>query len=126
MPDGAVADGDGAGLGEDHAGLPDDHGADKHHGAVGQLGTGWLHIRAIWLHLVERVRLTTDAPAPEVSINTIYFRLSSIKNISKKFCCMVVHTSPSANSKFKNKLSIQLRKTKMLSIYLAEMQKKPG
>lgn len=54
MADGAVADGDGAGLGQRFGRLPDDHGADKHHGAVGQLVTGRLHVGPVWLHLVDR------------------------------------------------------------------------
>lgn len=73
MADGAVADGDGTGLGEDHTRLPDDHGADEHHGAVGQLGTGRLHVGAIWLHLVESVRITTSAAAAEVPLKDILF-----------------------------------------------------
>lgn len=53
VADGAVTDGDGAGLGQGFGRFPNDHGADKHHGAVGQLVTGRLHIGAVWLHLVD-------------------------------------------------------------------------
>lgn len=51
MPHGAVADGDGARLRQTPGGLAHEEGPDEHHGAVGQLVTQGLHIRAIWLHL---------------------------------------------------------------------------
>ena len=51
MADGAVADGDGATLGEHGAGVAHDQGADEHHGAVGELGAQGPHIAAVGFHL---------------------------------------------------------------------------
>ena len=48
MSDRTVADGDVACFGEGLGGLAYDHGADKDHGAMGQLGTGRLFIAAVW------------------------------------------------------------------------------
>lgn len=53
VSDGTVADGDGASLGKAASRVADDHRTDEHHGPVSQLGTRWLHIGPIWLHLVE-------------------------------------------------------------------------
>lgn len=51
MTDGTVADGNGAGFGQSDGRISYNHGADKHHGAVRQLITGGLHVRAIRLDL---------------------------------------------------------------------------
>ena len=51
MADHAVADGDGAALGEHGARVPHDHRADEHHGAVGELGAQRLHVAAVGFHL---------------------------------------------------------------------------
>lgn len=51
MTDCAVADRDGAGFGQSNGRFSYDYGADKHHGAVRQLITGGLQVRAIRLDL---------------------------------------------------------------------------
>lgn len=54
VSDGTVADGDGASLGKAASRVANDHWTDEHHGPISQLGTRWLHIGPIWLHLVEK------------------------------------------------------------------------